>query len=129
RQTRRVEPRRVPRRARPRARRAGDRIVIRRVVVAAVVAATVGACTSGGGGTGTTTTTAPTTTTTTISLATSLCRGQVPQQIGTLADPALVEASGVVESRARSGVLWVHNDSGDTARVFAITKAGATVRQ
>jgi hypothetical protein len=37
--------------------------------------------------------------------------------------------SGVVQSRAHDGVLWVHNDSGDTARVFAIDHNGATIRQ
>jgi hypothetical protein len=32
----------------------------------------------------------------------------------------LTEVSGIVESRSRDGVLWAHNDSGDTARVFAL---------
>ncbi len=30
------------------------------------------------------------------------------------------EASGIVASRQNPGVLWVHNDSGDAARIFAI---------
>jgi hypothetical protein len=99
-------------------------------LLVALIALVAAACTTDGGGPGSTTTTgAPATTTTTVALASRLCDGAAPQQIGTLGDPALVEASGVVESRAYPGVLWVHNDSGDTARVFAIAKTGATVRQ
>ena len=36
----------------------------------------------------------------------------------------LVEASGLAVSRANEGVLWAHNDSGDTARVFAFGENG-----
>ncbi|MBL8775166.1 MAG: hypothetical protein JNK12_04520 [Acidimicrobiales bacterium] len=36
----------------------------------------------------------------------------------------LVEASGLAVSRANEGVLWAHNDSGDTARVFAFGEDG-----
>jgi hypothetical protein len=36
----------------------------------------------------------------------------------------LGEISGVVESRSRPGILWVHNDSGDAARLFAIGLRG-----
>jgi len=36
----------------------------------------------------------------------------------------IVEASGVAASRTNNGVLWVHNDSGDSARVFAIDAQG-----
>lgn len=42
-----------------------------------------------------------------------------------IADPALVEISGIAASRTSAGLWWVHNDSGDTARVFAIDDAGA----
>ena len=35
-------------------------------------------------------------------------------------EPALVETSGVVASRRNPGVLWLHNDSGDQARLFAL---------
>ena len=38
--------------------------------------------------------------------------------------PQLVEASGLAVSRANEGVLWAHNDSGDTARVFAFGEDG-----
>ncbi len=36
----------------------------------------------------------------------------------------LREVSGVVASRNNPGVLWVHNDSGDAARVFALDTKG-----
>ena len=72
---------------------------------------------------------APTTlaaTTTTFPAGDRFCaRGGEPVQVGTLADPALVEVSGVVASRRHPGVLWVHNDSGDSARLFAIDETGA----
>jgi hypothetical protein len=47
-----------------------------------------------------------------------------PKATGTLADPALNETSGVVASAAHPGVFWIHNDSGDTARFFAIDAGG-----
>jgi hypothetical protein len=87
------------------------------------------ACSTGPGGGGTTTTAANTTTTTTVATAAALCAGGAPQQVGTVTDPQLTEVSGVVQSRAHTDVLWVHNDSGDSARVFAIDRSGATLRQ
>ncbi len=45
-------------------------------------------------------------------------------QTGTIASSAIVEASGMAASARTPGVLWVHNDSGDTARVFAVSPAG-----
>ena len=39
-------------------------------------------------------------------------------------DPALVEISGIAASRANAGLWWVHNDSGDSARVFAVDESG-----
>ena len=38
----------------------------------------------------------------------------------------ITEASGVAASRRYGNVLWVHNDSGDTNRVFAIATNGAS---
>lgn len=35
-----------------------------------------------------------------------------------------VEISGIVASRAHPGVLWAHNDSGDSARLFALDATG-----
>lgn len=45
-------------------------------------------------------------------------------EAGTLGRTDLVEASGLVASRAHPGVLWAHNDSGDTARLFALDPTG-----
>ncbi|MBX3415359.1 MAG: metallophosphoesterase [Pirellulales bacterium] len=37
----------------------------------------------------------------------------------------VVEASGLVASRKHLDVFWTHNDSGDSARIFALNKQGA----
>ncbi|MBV1862467.1 MAG: hypothetical protein KUG77_28860 [Nannocystaceae bacterium] len=42
-------------------------------------------------------------------------------------DADLVEASGLVISRSQPGVLWAHNDSGDSARLFALREDGTTI--
>jgi hypothetical protein len=56
------------------------------------------------------------------------CDGRlVLRQGNTVASGELNEISGVVESRTRAGVLWVHNDSGDTARIFALGLDGRTL--
>lgn len=39
-------------------------------------------------------------------------------------DPALHEMSGIVASRRNRGLYWVHNDSGDSARIFALDEQG-----
>jgi hypothetical protein len=41
-----------------------------------------------------------------------------------LTDIALDECSGIVKSRRYPGVYWVHNDSGDSARIFAVDGFG-----
>lgn len=46
------------------------------------------------------------------------------QVVGTLGSSEINEASGVVASRQNPGVLWVHNDSGDSARLFAVNTQG-----
>jgi hypothetical protein len=43
---------------------------------------------------------------------------------GALASPAIVEASGLAASAVHAGVYYVHNDSGDTPRFFAIDASG-----
>ena len=48
-----------------------------------------------------------------------------PEPVATVGDPALGEVSGLVASRAHTGVFWVHNDSGDAARFFAIDATGS----
>lgn len=40
--------------------------------------------------------------------------------VGRVSDPAVREASGLVASRQQENVLWVHNDSGDLPRLFAL---------
>ncbi|APR83184.1 Hypothetical protein A7982_08533 [Minicystis rosea] len=47
-----------------------------------------------------------------------------PEATGALSDGALKEVSGVVASLAHPGVFWVHNDSGDSARFFAVDEHG-----
>ena len=46
--------------------------------------------------------------------------------IGTTTHPALGEMSGIVAS-SYPGIYWVHNDSGDEARIFAIRSDGSVV--
>jgi hypothetical protein len=46
------------------------------------------------------------------------------ERVGTLRHRRLVESSGVAVSRTHPGVLWTHNDSGDSATVYAINLAG-----
>jgi hypothetical protein len=46
---------------------------------------------------------------------------------GTVASDAITEASGIAASRRADGVWWVHNDSGDCARVFAVSGSGQTL--
>lgn len=44
---------------------------------------------------------------------------------GQVAFTEATEISGVVASRAHPGILWAHNDSGDSARLFALDSTGA----
>ncbi len=58
---------------------------------------------------------------------TRACRGTLATSTtGPITNPALTEISGIVASRRQPGIWWVHNDSGDTARIFAIGDDGAT---
>ena len=43
---------------------------------------------------------------------------------GRVATPAATELSGLALSRVQPGVLWTHNDSGDSARLFALAADG-----
>ncbi|MCW2949957.1 MAG: hypothetical protein JWN41_970 [Thermoleophilia bacterium] len=47
--------------------------------------------------------------------------------LGHLADRRLSEVSGVAVGRAHPSILWVHNDSGDRPRIFAIRTDGSLV--
>jgi len=43
--------------------------------------------------------------------------------------PALSEVSGMIKSPAYKDVFWVHNDSGDLARIFAVKRDGALIKE
>jgi hypothetical protein len=49
--------------------------------------------------------------------------------LGTIENPAITESSGMVASRRNRGVFWTHNDSGNDAVLFAITRTGQSVAQ
>lgn len=44
--------------------------------------------------------------------------------VGNVSFSGLVECSGMVASRNNTNVLWIHNDSGDSPRLFAIDQQG-----
>ncbi len=50
-----------------------------------------------------------------------------PAPAGFVADPELIEASGLVESRKNPGVYWALNDSGDSPRLFALGEDGRQI--
>jgi hypothetical protein len=59
----------------------------------------------------------------------SIGEAQTPEflpgrQVGTVQTTLITEASGIVASRKNPGVLWVHNDSGNSASVYAINPEG-----
>jgi hypothetical protein len=59
--------------------------------------------------------------------AADFCAGATEQlPASTVANPDLIEISGLAASRTQD-VIWAHNDSGDTARVFAIAPNGDTL--
>jgi hypothetical protein len=70
-------------------------------------------------------------------LLTSMCVGcgaereVVPgvTQVGTLANPAITESSGVVASRQYTNVFWTHNDGGKSETLFAINREGKTLSE
>ena len=47
-----------------------------------------------------------------------------PAQLGTVESSLLNEISSVAASRKNADVLWVHNDSGDSARIYAMSTQG-----
>lgn len=82
---------------------------------------------SGSGGSAPTSThsAAPAGSSTSTSAAPSVCPVCSPAESrGALLGSAIDEASGIAVSAAHPGVFYVHNDSGDTARFFAITQVG-----
>jgi hypothetical protein len=103
--------------------------VTRATVAAAcvlVLASAVASC-AGDDDQQTATTADPATTTTTSALAPRLCAGGEPEQIGTVQVPELNELSGLGVSRTDPDVLWAHNDSGDSPRIFAMDRTGAPI--
>lgn len=58
------------------------------------------------------------------SAAPPLCGRLRVRVTGRVEAEAAVELSGLALSRAQPRVLWAHNDSGDRARVFAVTTGG-----
>jgi hypothetical protein len=48
----------------------------------------------------------------------------LPVEVGTNNNSALHEVSGLVDSRAHPNTLWVHNDSGNPASLYAISTGG-----
>lgn len=46
------------------------------------------------------------------------------KQLGTITDKSLAEISGLTASRFSPGIFWVHNDSGDKARLYAVDAKG-----
>jgi len=45
-------------------------------------------------------------------------------KLATLANKMIAESSGLAASRARDGVFWTHNDSGDKPRIYAFDRKG-----
>ena len=59
-----------------------------------------------------------------VALAAS-CPSYLPgRKVGAISAGYIDEASGLVASRKNPGVFWVHNDSGDAARVYALSREG-----
>ncbi len=93
------------------------------VVVGVVVGATL-AWSGGGGGT------AGAQVSSASPVWAAACGGSlVPTTPGVVAEPAVREASGIAAGRRNPGVWWVHNDSGDSARVFAMGDDGRALGQ
>lgn len=48
-------------------------------------------------------------------------------RVGGLKSNFIIETSGIVASRQNSGVFWIHNDSGDSAKLYAIKRNGELI--
>ncbi|WP_137225055.1 hypothetical protein [Shewanella sp. MEBiC00475] len=60
-----------------------------------------------------------------LAISTSACAMPTGMtQAGSITAPSIDEASGLAVSRINDQILWLHNDSGDTARIFAIDTQG-----
>lgn len=99
-------------------------MIIRAAPIAAIlVSLTLAAC---GGDSADTPKASPTPIATPIvlSAAQTVCALPSATARGNVQTDLLTEISGMVASRSQPGVLWAHNDSGDIARVFAMTDEG-----
>lgn len=47
---------------------------------------------------------------------------------GKITSPLIPEPSGIVKSRTYTGVYWVHNDKGNTARIFGVRLTGDLIQ-
>jgi len=56
-----------------------------------------------------------------------LCRAARAVQTGTVTDPQADELSGLTVGHAQPDLLWSHNDSGDSARIFALLRDGTVL--
>ncbi len=66
----------------------------------------------------------------TVDAATGPCLGSYgPPEDTSVGEPALRETSGVVALRHNPDVLWLHNDSGDRGRLFALATDGTPLGQ
>ena len=53
-------------------------------------------------------------------LAATPCQKYTQHDACIVSDPAITETSGLAASHQHPGVIWLHNDSGDIARLFAV---------
>ena len=53
---------------------------------------------------------------------------RIGRQVGKVQTKLITEASGIVASRKNPGILWVHNDSGNSARIYALNFEGELLR-
>jgi hypothetical protein len=51
------------------------------------------------------------------------------RRLGTVSAEGLIELSGLVRSPRQPGILWAHNDSGDTPRLFALRTDGTAIAE
>ncbi|HEY5141948.1 MAG TPA: hypothetical protein VII98_00440, partial [Solirubrobacteraceae bacterium] len=56
-----------------------------------------------------------------------LCRAARAVQVGTVDDRQADELSGLTVGHAQPDLLWSHNDSGDSARIFALRRDGTVL--
>jgi len=62
-----------------------------------------------------------------LSLALAASSPAPAQKLFEFQDPRIVESSGIAASARRDDVFFTHNDSGDTARFFAVDRHGCTL--